>query len=178
MRRFLSWRHVTVVGAMFGAAIVIGVAGPARAQDEQFAASGSSGRQILIREHAGWDRDCAAIAHPALYLDEPPRHGYVCAHVSDITIRSMYVGTASQCIGRLVRGVRLVYRPDAGYAGGDRLRYAAQYPSVRRMVSVAVTVAAPGAAVTTGSLPPSLSASALPAHQPAGPVPACADLMY
>lgn len=180
MRRFLHRRHLGFVGALIGGAFICiaGVAPQAWAQDEQLATSGPSGRSILIREHAGWNRDCDAIAHPALYLDEPPRHGTVCARESDITIRSMYLGTEKQCIGRLVRGVRLVYRPDPGYAGSDRLRYAAQYPSARRTVSVAVTVAGPSSSAITGSVPSSLSASALRQHQPAGPVPVCADLMY
>ena len=97
----------------------------ALAQEEQLSKTGQAGQLILIREHAGWNRNCEAIAHPALYLSEPPRHGQICARIENIKISSMYVGTESQCIGRLVRGVRLIYRPDAAYAGDDSLRYAA-----------------------------------------------------
>ena len=118
--------------------------------------------------------DCGAIAHPALYLNEPPRHGHVCARVENIKVRSMYVGTESQCIGRVVRGVQLIYRPDTGYTGNDDLRYAAQYPSVLRNVSVIVTVTAypPGAA------PSGVTAPMPQARQPSGPVPACDELVY
>jgi hypothetical protein len=44
--------------------------------------------------------NCEAAAHPAVHLDEPPRHGDVCAEIENIKIRSMYYGTQSQCIGR------------------------------------------------------------------------------
>ena len=142
---------------------------------EQLSQTVAAGRPLVIREHAGWDRDCAAIAHPALYLDEAPRHGTVCARVEEITIGSIYLGTEKHCVGRLVRGVRLIYRPDTGYAGIDALRYAAQYPSLRRTVAVNVTVAASG---VTGSLPSSLGAHLPARHQAPGPVPHCVDLMF
>src|SRR5208282_519908 len=103
--------------------------GEARAQEEQLSRTGQADHPIVIREHAGWNKDCEAIAHPALYLFEPPRHGNVCARIANIKISSMYIGTESQCIGHLIRGVRLIYRPDTDYAGDDGLRYAAQYPS-------------------------------------------------
>ncbi len=121
--------------------------------------------------------DCGPIAHPALRLDEPPRHGRVCARIQDIKIHSMYVGTEAQCIGHLVSGVQLIYRPDAGYAGDDVLRYAAQYPSVLRTVSVLVTVTAypPGA---PSAAPSSIATPLPPTRQPSGEIPPCEDLMF
>jgi hypothetical protein len=164
------------------AVLIAGFAGfmaSAWAQDsgsERLSRAGSANRPVVIREHAGWDRDCAAIAPPALTLDAPPRHGFVCTRAEDITIRSMVIGTEGQCIGHLVRGVRLIYRPDAGFSGDDGLRYAALYPSLRRTVSVNVTVGGQGPhAGIAGSLPTHLTA---PSHQPAGPVPPCADLLF
>lgn len=177
MRRF--HRHDLGIVAALLVAGLVGFIVPVRAQDngnEQVVRAGSPNRPVVIREHAGWDRDCAAIAPPVLTLDAPPRHGYVCARAEDITVRSMVVGTEAQCIGRLVRGVRLIYRPDLGFRGDDGLRYAALYPSLRRSVSVSVTVGGQGApADITGSLPTHLTA---PSHQPAGPVPPCADLLF
>ncbi len=143
--------------------------------EEQFAAAGSANHAIVIREHAGWNANCDAIAHPALYLDEPPRHGSVCARVEDIKISSIYVGTESQCIGRRVRGVRLVYRPDAGFIGGDGLRYAVQYPFRRRSVAVNVTVADE---VPVAPVPSSMAAPPALARQASGPMPTCTELMF
>lgn len=145
---------------------------------EQVTRTGAANRPVVIREHAGWDRDCAAIAPPALTLDTPPRHGFVCARAEDITIKSMVVGTEAHCIGRLVRGVRLIYRPDAGFSGADDLRYAALYPSLRRSVAVNVTVGGQATpAAVAGSVPAAMT-SAASSHQAAGPVPPCADLMF
>jgi hypothetical protein len=149
----------------------------ARAQEEQLSKTGEIDHQIIIREHAGWNMDCDAIAHPALYLNEPPRHGHVCARIENIKIHSMYVGTESQCIGRMVRGVQLIYRPDAGYTGNDGLRYAAQYPSALRAVSVMVSVTAypPG---TPNAAPSSMTTPMPQQRQSSGPVPACAELIF
>lgn len=137
-------------------------------------AAQAADRTITLREHAGWNADCEAIAAPALFLDEPPRHGQVCARVDTVVIRQLYAGTEQQCIGRRVRGVRLEYRPYAGFSGGDDLRYAVQYPSVRRVLAVSVTVADAPDTVT------SQPAAALPSppRQAAGPVPLCAELMF
>lgn len=146
-------------------------------RDEPHATAGRASHAITVREHAGWDRHCDAIAHPALYLDEPPRHGSVCARVEDIRVTSLYVGTESQCIGQRVRGVRLIYRPDAGFVGRDGLRYAVQYPAVRRSIAVTVTVAAEQPA-TSDAGPSNISALPVPARQVAGPVPPCAELLF
>jgi hypothetical protein len=179
MWRFLR-RHFMSVGALGGAIAfafyVLPLPCEAQTPEEQIARIGQADHSVVIREHAGWDMECAAIAHPPLYLKEPPRHGSVCARIQDIRIRSMFVGTQSQCIGRVVRGVQLVYRPDAGYVGEDRLRYAAKYPAVLRPVSVLVTVT-PDPFATSGAEPSSLSAPT-PARQAPGQIPACEDLVF
>ena len=153
-----------------------GLAPGASAQEEQLLRSGPADHPILIGEHAGWSRDCDAIAPPTLYLSEAPRHGSVCARVQTIKIHTMYVGTEAQCIGRSVRGIAFIYRPDHGYTGGDGLRYAAQYPSVLRMVSVVVTVTAhPPAA--PGTAPSDIVAPMPQSQQPLTPVPVCDGLV-
>jgi hypothetical protein len=169
-------RHVATLAAVIGACLS-GLAGRAAAQEEQLAKTGHADHPILLREHAGWNKDCDAIAHPALYLFEPPRHGRVCARIENIKIHSMFVGTEAQCIGRQVRGVQFIYRPDAGFTGDDGLRYAAQYPGVLRTVSVIVTVTAdpPGAPSAPTS---NITAPVPPARQSSGPVPACDELVF
>jgi hypothetical protein len=169
-------RHVATLAAVI-AACLSGLACQAAAQEEQLSKTGQADHPILIREHAGWNKDCDAIAHPALYLFEPPRHGRVCARIENIKIHSMYVGTEAQCIGHEVRGVQFIYRPDAGFTGDDGLRYAAQYPGVLRTVSVIVTVTAdpPGAPSAATS---NITAPVPPARQSSGPVPACDELVF
>jgi hypothetical protein len=149
----------------------------ARAQEEKLSIAGQSGHTIMIREHAGWNGHCESIAHPLLYLSEPPSHGNICAHIEDIKISSIYVGTESQCVGQRVRGVQLIYRPDATYAGDDRLRYAAQYPSVRRTIDVRIAVAA-DTARARGAVPSKIVAPVAHGRQAAGPVPACAEPIF
>jgi hypothetical protein len=186
MWRFLDRRHLKSVGARYGAAAcaiiaaaiascLLSPACEAGTLEEQISRTGPADHSIVVREHAGWDMDCAAIAHPALHLDEPPYHGRVCARIQDIKIHSMYVGTQAQCIGHLVSGVQLIYRPDAGYAGDDVLRYGAQYPSVLRTVSVLVTVTAPGA---PSAAPSSIATPLSQTRQTSGEIPACDDLVF
>jgi hypothetical protein len=147
-----------------------------RAGEERLSASGPADHQILIREYAGWDHNCEAAAQPGVHLDEPPRHGNVCAEIGNIKIRSMYYGTQSQCIGRDVRGVRVIYRPYPGYSGADGIRYSEQYPSDRRPVSVTVTLM-PEQQAARRALPSSVAAPAPDAQQLPGPVPACAEFV-
>lgn len=195
MWRTLLRQHFAPVGVLEGTIVFATVAValcwsgiaalPCRAQttraqitEEQITRTAQADRTVVIREHAGWNGDCEAIAHPALYLNEPPHHGRVCARIQGIKIRSMFAGTEAQCIGRVVRGVQLIYRPDAGFIGDDRLRYGAQYPSVLRAVAVAVTVTpftptVPGASPSRFGTP-----DAPPPRQAPGEVPPCADLVF
>jgi uncharacterized RmlC-like cupin family protein len=168
--------HVAVAAAVI-VAFVSGLAPNARAQEEHLSRTGQADHPIVIREHAGWGMDCDAIAPPTLYLYEPPRHGRVCARVADIRIHDMYVGTESQCIGRSVRGVQFIYRPDQGYAGSDGLRYATKYPSVMRVVSVTVKVTA-DPRVTPIMAPSTIAAPIPQAPASAAPVPVCDELVF
>jgi hypothetical protein len=164
--------HVAILGAVI-VACVSGLTRTAGAEEEQLFKSGQAGHAILIGEHAGWNKNCDAIAPPALYLYEPPRHGSVCARVEDVKIHVMYLGNAAQCVGHVVRGVQFIYRPDRGYAGDDGLRYAAQSPYVLRTMAVAVTVTAPGAPGTSNIAAPTSQAPQSPV-----PVPACEELVF
>ena len=159
------------------AACLPGLATEAWAQDEQLSRAGQSGHPIVVAEHAGWSSDCDAVAPPTLYLYESPRHGSVCTRVANIKVHAMYAGTESQCIGRVVRGVQFIYRPDRGYTGNDGLRYAAQYPAALRMMSVAITVAAQSRAAP--STVPSNIMEPTPRSVPSAiPVPVCDALIF
>ena len=149
----------------------------AQAREENISRSGPADRSVLIREHAGWNEDCKAIAHPPLYLLSPPHHGNVCARAEEIKITSMYVGTESQCVGHMVYGVRLIYRPDPSFVGDDQIQYAVQYPSALRMISVKVTVM-PYQARKSGAAPSVNFAPVTAMRQSPGLVPECADFVF
>jgi hypothetical protein len=114
MWQFLKRLFYGAISFAIFAAVITGcssyLACEALAQEEQLSKSGKVDQQIIIREHAGWNRDCDAIAHPALFLDEPPRHGRVCVRVENIKIRSMFIGTESQCIRRVVMSAESRWR--------------------------------------------------------------------
>ena len=139
--------------------------------------AGQAGHLIVVGEHAGWSSDCDAIAPPTLYLYASPRHGSVCTRVANIKVHAMYAGTESQCIGRVVRGIQFIYHPNRGYTGSDGLRYAAQYPSILRTLSVTITVAAQSRAAP--SAVPSNIVDPIPQLPPsATPVPICDALIF
>lgn len=172
-------RHRLIITHVLGFAVLAAMvalqAPSARAGDEQLAKAGAANRPLLIREHAAWNRDCKAVPYPVVRLERPPQHGAVCARVGNVTIKYMYAGTEAQCVGHVVQGLQLIYFPRAGFTGHDRLRYSVQYPSVRRSVSVTVSVGAGAlSADTVGAVPDLGPASS---DQAPGPVPPCAASM-
>jgi hypothetical protein len=156
-----------VISVFIFAAILGGIAG-----DQVYAAD-----SILIREHAGWNKDCEGIAPPPVLLFDPPRHGRVCVRSEQIKITSMYAGTQGQCIGRHVRGVRLIYQPEGDFAGEDSLLYAVQYPAVLRTIAVKVSVAA-YQAQTLNVVPSDVVAPPRQASGSPEPIPACTELLF
>ena len=172
-----------VLCAILGVAAVIGGAGlvaQAQTSAERIAKTGKAAQPILIREHAAWDEDCAGVPYPAVRLDEPPRHGAVCARVENVTVRYMYAGTVAHCVGRVVRGLRLYYFPRAGFAGSDGLQYSVRYPSAERTVAVTVTVAPGQASAADANVTDIAGPLAGPLREPRqkpGPVPACSEQM-
>lgn len=136
--------------------------------------SAAAERPIIVREHAGWDMGCNGIAAPPLFLITPPSHGRVCARAQMVTIASLQDGTETQCIGRDVSGVRLIYLPDTVPGGRDVLVYGVQYPSRFQAISVKVDVGgAEGGKISIENVPP---AGRTP--QMAGPMPVCPQLVF
>jgi hypothetical protein len=170
LHRFrIARRHAALRAAM--AAVLVGL--PAASAQEHLSKTGEADREIVLHDHAGWDRTCAAIAPPSVQLDRPPLHGTVCVRADDIRIEYISYGTQAHCIGRMVRGLRLIYRSHAGYAGGDVVHYSVQYPKSRREVSVSVAVTPPAPA-TSGAASASVT---LPPRQVPGAVPPCNDFV-
>jgi hypothetical protein len=161
---------LVVAAFLLSAAHWAHAAGP----EESAMRSGQADRSVLIREHAGWNKNCDSVAPPPVYLFNPPRHGKVCTRTEQIRITSMYAGTQGQCIGQSVRGVRLIYQPEGDFAGEDSLLYVVQYPSVLRTVSVKVSV--PGDQAETSNITP--DASAMQTSASLAPIPACTELLF
>jgi hypothetical protein len=173
----LDQPRTTFVCAIVGVAAAVGGAGlvaQAQTSAERIAKTGKAEQPILIREHAAWDEDCAAVPYPAVRLDEPPRHGALCARIENVTVRYMYAGSVPHCVGHVVRGVRLYYFPRAGFAGSDGLQYSVRYPSADRTVAVTVTVA-PGQASTADTKITDIASPLREPRQQPGPVPACSE---
>ena len=165
------------LNAMMACACIARLSPAALAGEVRLQQSAPADRTVLIHEHAGWNGNCEAIAHPALYLFRSPRHGKVCARAQKIKITSMYAGTESQCIGRTVSGVQLVYRPDDAFSGDDVIQYAAQYPSVLRAISVKVTVEA-GPPETSSVAQTEVFLPTAQSRQLPGEIPACPQFIF
>lgn len=147
------------------------------AEEDQISKAGQVARSIIIREHAGWNEDCDGVEPPPVYLLSRPQHGKVCARNEQIKIASMYAGTQGQCIGRLVRGIRLIYQPESDFAGEDSLLYAVQYPAVLRTIAVKVLVA--GYETRTSHVSPSDAAvSSKQTPRSMEPIPACTEFLF
>ena len=169
-------RHRSSSRALLTAALFLSLTSFAHAAgpEEMAVRSGHADRSILIREHAGWNKDCDGVAPPPVFLFSPPQHGKVCARTEPIKITSMYAGTQGQCIGHLVRGVRLIYQPEGDFAGEDSLLYAVQYPSVLRTIAVKVSVA--GYQAQTSNVAPPDAPKQTPGSLE--PIPACTELLF
>ena len=172
-------RHLAgLVSALFVTLMLAaGVSWQAEASGRNVLSARALDRSILVREHAGWNRNCEAIAHPPLYLVNPPRHGNVCARSQKIRISAMYVGTESQCVGHLVSGVKLIYQPDDAYLGEDTLVYAVQYPSRLRTIAVKVTVD-PHLSGNASVAEADYYVNTAPSRQMPGLIPDCPQFLY
>lgn len=163
--RFLSRCRVATASAVLAFAVVAPAAG---------LESVTGDRTVTVREHAGWNMDCNAIAAPPLFLIKPPSHGKVCAKAQMITIASVQDGTESQCVGRDVSGVRLIYMSDRSHNGVDVLVYGVQYPSRFQAISVKVDIG--GAAPAKVSIEDAPQAGQ-PRQMP-GPMPVCPQPVF
>jgi hypothetical protein len=148
-----------------------------RSVDNRYIRSGKAGREIVVRGYMTWKHDCSFRAYPEVVLDEPPQHGVVCLQIGTMRAGLGYFGKTPHCVGRLVRGVRVVYLPRSDFVGMDKMYYTVLYPSgLRRTVRTifSVSPADPGA---RGTVPADIAAPMPEVRQPSGRVPYCSALV-
>jgi hypothetical protein len=141
------------------------------AQDEHLTRTTKANEKISILSYARSNQDCEGIDPPSFYLDKAPDHGIVCFRAGTIKLQNAIVGNLTQCIGKHIRGVTVVYVPQEGYVGPDEVRYMVIFPEARHSVFVDLAVVqgqAKSAVSGQGGLPVEVS-------QPPGSLPACIE---
>lgn len=154
--------------------IVAMSASSAVAEDMHFKTTTQAATNVALRGYWRADKNCEPREPPpALLLDKPPEHGTVCFRRDVVKMQNVVVGEGLQhCIGRQIRGLKVVYRSKAGYSGPDEVRYTVVFPKAKQTVLVDVTVQ-PGEFRSNDNpvAPPD------DPLQSAGPMPECAALV-
>jgi hypothetical protein len=159
------------IGELLAAAVVLVAASQASAESTTVKRTAKAGYETPIWVHARWDKNCEVVRPLILHLDEPPRHGIVCAKVEQITIKSIYKGAARHCIGRRISGIRVYYLSKLDYAGRDEFKYTARYLPLQRTIQINVIRADKR---DRRVVPPDIAANE---RQEPGPIPACGALI-
>jgi hypothetical protein len=148
---------------------------PALAKDVHLTKTIEAAKAIVVSEHARSRDNCEGIEPPALYLDKPPDHGTVCFRPGNTTPAEIMTGNATQCLGRKIAGVRVIYLSRWRYTGRDELRYTVVFPEARLTIYLELHIVSnlPG---SPGTVPPDISAPSGEASQSPGPMPECSAL--
>jgi hypothetical protein len=133
-----------------------------------------SGDNFVVASYARGDDQCNSIEPPSLVLDNPPKHGIACLGPRDVFATRREEGNLPQCVTRTMKGVGLFYRPRAGFAGDDKIRFTVIFPTVKRSFEVELHVIVDDfLAKKRGTLGFVAPANAKP--QVAGQIPACIE---
>ena len=156
------------LAAMLAAAVVL-FADVASA--ESVVAATKSGTEVRLRGYARWNKDCESIDPPEIYVELPPKNGFICARVSKDIVRIIREGKA-QCVGRSIRGISVIYSPRPNFDGTDNARYTVSFNEVRLTVEAEIRVDNNHSSSEQGrKFSPSEST------QTEGPIPVCAALV-
>jgi hypothetical protein len=150
------------------------ICSPAWAQDQHLVRTTKADREINILGYARANQSCEGIDPPSLFLDKPPEHGSVCFRPSKLKLQEAIVGNFTQCVGRQVLGVTVVYIPQTGYSGTDEVRYTVIFPQARHVVYVDLSVV-PGQPKPAGVAQGDGNFAA--DKQSQGPIRACTELV-
>jgi hypothetical protein len=176
MRRCKRTRCLDVGTAILTAIALAWFSSDARSQDAKLKTTIQSGHELVINQHAWWNRDCSMWDLPHVHLEKAPKLGEVCARIADVKVRQNAFGSGAHCIGRTVQGVHIVYHAQHGAVGVDDLRYAAQFGINRRTIGVTIDVRA-GQPPARDGLPKEL-AGAQPGYvQPLVRMPLCTEFV-
>src|SRR6266542_846170 len=149
---------------------------PAHAQDIRLNKAVPPGHEIVIFGHARWDDDCAMKEIGEFHLDKAPTRGVVCTRIADIRVSHIYRGTAKHCLGRVVRGVQIVYVSKDRAVGKDSLGYTVQYSASSPTVGASIDVRADHP-TARGAVPRDIAAPGCGYVQPLGRIPPCSALV-
>jgi len=128
--------------------------------------------EVNIGGYARFNNNCDATESPEVYLDVAPTNGLVCARMSTVTVRIIHEGKADNCVGRSIRGIRIVYLPRPEFSGVEVVRYTVKFNKIKQTMDVDIDVASDQIITENRD-----GASSLDEPQTQGPVPVCAALV-
>jgi hypothetical protein len=180
-QRMISWqgslsrRSVASGGLILGVSSAVAITvyscdAQTLQQEKHLTHTTRASEEIVVEGEAQADEFCNSAEPPQLFLDRRPDHGTVCFESGEFEVGEAVTGDLA-CLGRMVRGVNIIYRPRPGYTGADRLRYTAIGAQSPHSVSIDLTVL-PGKP-TSAVVPPDRSAPPAESAMLLGPMPAC-----
>lgn len=157
---------------VFGSVLVALSFRPSFAEDQHLTKKTRVDHDVAILSYARANQKCDGIEPPALYLEKPPAHGFVCVRPAKVKLLDAIVGNLTQCLGRTISGVAVYYFPRSRYVGSDELRYTVIFPERRYGTAVEMTVDAD--AVNSSDAGPAVADVGFTGPpQPIGPMPVC-----
>jgi hypothetical protein len=162
-----------VAPAIAVASVCIALIGSTLAHAEHLTKVTKTFNEVIIGGYARWNNNCDPIESPQLYLDVPPKNGFVCARTSKGTAGLVREGKADHCAGRPMRGVNLIYLPRPGFTGVDVVRYTVKFTVISQTIDVDISVKSD----QTGTGNAGVSASSEDDPETPGPIPVCVPLV-
>ena len=131
---------------------------------------------VELTSHIILDKDCRGKQLVKILLTAPPLHGSVCVEVAQLKHSLPTVSGSkkhSHCVGKQMRGSRIVYISSLRFSGEEKVRYTVEFPraELHRTVNVIVKRAA-NSMYKDGPL----AETPLEAQRP-GPMPPCVQLV-
>ena len=90
------------------------------------------GREVLIRGFAEFNGNCTLRHVQTVTVIGPPANGRIETRPGEVTIGPNWVG-GTACEGTKLPGVRVVYVPNEGFVGSDRMVLEVGYQSNRKV---------------------------------------------
>jgi len=89
-----------------------------------------SGKSTIVAAWGSWDANCKG---QTVNIDvlQNPKHGKVSPRVGRRTIQSAQAGTLGKCRGKIIKGLILYYKSNAGYRGRDKMKARVTWPHVK-----------------------------------------------
>ena len=86
-----------------------------------------AGERVVIGAHALWDMECQGSGFPAIELEHRPARGFVCISRGPVKPSLSRSGVGTQCVGKPVAGLRVIYIAPVGAAGRETLSYGVDF---------------------------------------------------